>query len=307
MGTQIVKTGNIGRLLLTGILWGISVWAWAQPDASLRQELTGRIKECRAQVGIALVVNGKDTLTLHNGVAYPLMSVYKLHQALAVGKYLHERGDTPEKRIPIRKEDLKPDTYSPLRDKYPDGNLSLSVRELLEYTLQWSDNNACDILFAHTGGPAGTDRYLRSLGLKEFEILYTEDEMHQDLDKCYGNWSSPLEMVRLLEMLFTTDLKIGAFQPLIRQTLLTCRTGLNRLPKPLEGTEAQIAHKTGTGDKNAAGAIIGINDAGMVFLPDGRRYTLVVFVKDSWESMEETERIIAEVSEIVYRYVTGKR
>ena len=303
----IEKLLILGRIIFTGVFCGISVWVWAQPDVSLKQELDGRIKDCRAQVGIALVLDGKDTLTFHNEVAYPLMSVYKLHQALAVGKYLHERGETPEKRIPIGKEDLKPDTYSPLRDKYPDGNVSLSVRELLEYTLQWSDNNACDILFAHTGGTVGTDRYIHSLGLKEVEILYTEDEMHQDLDKCYGNWSSPLEMARLLEMLFTVDLKMEDFQPLIRQILSTCRTGLNRLPKPLEGTEAQIAHKTGTGDRNAAGALIGINDAGVVFLPDGRRYTLVVFVKDSLESMEETEQIIADVSEIVYRYVTGKR
>ena len=123
---------------------------------------------------------------------------------MAVGKYLHERGRTSESRIAIGKEDLKPDTYSPLRDKYPDGNVSLSVRELLEYTLQWSDNNACDILFAHTGGTAETDRYIRSLGLKEFAISSTEDEMHRDLDKCYDNWSSPLEMARLLEILFTT-------------------------------------------------------------------------------------------------------
>ncbi|WP_018709496.1 class A beta-lactamase [Phocaeicola barnesiae] len=306
MGIQMIKTRYIGRLFLTGILWGISVWAWAQPDASLRQELANRIKNCRAQVGVALVVDGKDTLTLFNEVPYPLMSVYKLHQAMAVGKYLHERGRTSESRIAIGKEDLKPDTYSPLRDKYPDGNVSLSVRELLEYTLQWSDNNACDILFAHTGGTAGTDRYIRSLGLKEFAISSTEDEMHRDLDKCYDNWSSPLEMARLLEILFTTDLEMGEFQPLIRQILMTCRTGLNRLPKPLESNGAQIAHKTGTGDKNAAGALIGINDAGMVFLPDGRRYTLVVFVKDSWESMEKTEQLIADVSEIVYRYVTGK-
>lgn len=98
---------------------------------------------------------------------------------------------------------------------------------------------------------------------------------------------------------------MGEFQPLIRQILMTCRTGLNRLPKPLESNGAQIAHKTGTGDKNAAGALIGINDAGMVFLPDGRRYTLVVFVKDSWK-VWKTEQLIADVSEIVYRYVTGK-
>ena len=209
MGIQMIKTRYIGRLFLTGILWGISVWAWAQPDASLRQELANRIKNCRAQVGVALVVDGKDTLTLFNEVPYPLMSVYKLHQAMAVGKYLHERGRTSESRIAIGKEDLKPDTYSPLRDKYPDGNVSLSVRELLEYTLQWSDNNACDILFAHTGGTAETDRYIRSLGLKEFAISSTEDEMHRDLDKCYDNWSSPLEMARLLEILFTTDLEMG--------------------------------------------------------------------------------------------------
>ena len=55
MGIQMIKTRCIGRLFLTGILWGISVWAWAQPDASLRQELANRIKNCRAQVGVALV------------------------------------------------------------------------------------------------------------------------------------------------------------------------------------------------------------------------------------------------------------
>ena len=46
MGIQIVRIKSIGRLLLAGVLWGISVWAWAQPDASLRQELaTGCLVE----------------------------------------------------------------------------------------------------------------------------------------------------------------------------------------------------------------------------------------------------------------------
>ena len=121
MGMQIVKSDSIGRLLLAGVLWVISVWAGAQTDVSLlRQELIERVKDCRAQVGIALVVDGKDTLTSHDEVAYPLMSVYKLHQALAVGKYLHERGETPEKRITIRKEDLKPDTKPAFRMVFSD-------------------------------------------------------------------------------------------------------------------------------------------------------------------------------------------
>ena len=51
MGIQMIKTRCIGRLFLTGILWGISVWAWAQPDASLRQELANRIKNIRLGMG----------------------------------------------------------------------------------------------------------------------------------------------------------------------------------------------------------------------------------------------------------------
>ena len=56
-------------------------------------------------------------------------------------------------------------------------------------------------------------------------------------------------------------------------------------------------------DRNSTGALIGTNDIGFVQLPDGRHYTIAVFVKDSQESLQETERIIAEASDIVYRYM----
>ena len=46
-----------------------------------------------------------------------------------------------------------------------------------------------------------------------------------------------------------------------------------------------------------------VNDIGIVELPGGITYTLAVFVKDSSESPETTESIIAGVSKIVYDYV----
>ena len=82
-----------------------------------------------------------------------------------------------------------------------------------------------------------------------------------------------------------------------------CNTGPERLPKPLAATGAVIGHKTGSGDRNSTGALIGTNDIGFVQLPDGQHYTIAVFVKDSQESLQETERIIAEASDIVYRYM----
>ena len=39
------------------------------------------------------------------------------------------------------------------------------------------------------------------------------------------------------------------------------------------------------------------------FLPDGTRYTIAIFIKNSAENPETNARIIADISETVYRYV----
>ena len=98
--------------------------------------------------------------------------------------------------LPIRESDLLPDTYSPLRHAYPQGGIEMSIGELLVYTLQLSDNNACDLLFRYIGGPTAADRYIRTLGIEGFAVEATEEEMHRDLTACYRNWSHPLDAAR---------------------------------------------------------------------------------------------------------------
>lgn len=274
--------------------------------SSLESKIQDYTKGIKAEIGVAVIIDGKDTLTVNNDNRYPLMSVFKLHQALSVGNRLNAQSITPEKNIFVTKDDLKENTYSPLRDKYLDGEINISIDKLLDYTLKLSDNNACDILFKYISDTKETDNYIRGLGIEEFSISQTEDDMHKDLKNSYKNWSTPLEMSRLMEILFTKDMNIGNYQNIIKEKLLSCRTGENRLPYPLKGTKAQIAHKTGTGDTNGDGAIIGINDAGYVLLPDGRRYAITVFVKNSYETFERTEQIIADISQMVYNYMISR-
>lgn len=117
-------------------------------DKQLKEVIAGQ----KAQIGIAVIINGKDTITLNNDVRYPMMSVFKFHQALSVVHYLEQKKLPLTTSVYIRKCDLHPNTYSPLRDKYPQGDINMTVKDLLTYTLQLSDNNACDILFDFTGG-----------------------------------------------------------------------------------------------------------------------------------------------------------
>lgn len=272
----------------------------------LEQQLQEAIANKKAQVGIAVILNGQDTITVNNDNRYPMMSVFKLHQALAVADYYQKKGQSFDTPIYIHKTDLKPDTYSPLRDKYPNGEISLSVKELLQYTLHLSDNNACDILFDHTGGTAYADKFIRSLGLQHFSIVAIEDEMHKSESACYQNWSTPLETAKLIELLLTRKLFDDDYQQFIKQTMISCQTGKDRLPLPLKETKAIIGHKTGTGDRNSNGQLIGTNDVGFVRLPDGQRYTIAVLIKDSEESEQATSGIIADISRLVYQYMIGR-
>ncbi|MCM1331896.1 MAG: class A beta-lactamase [Bacteroides sp.] len=268
---------------------------------NLQNALSEYADSCNAEVGIAVIIDGKDTVTVNCDKDYPMMSVFKFPQALAVANYAENHAILLDDSIDIRDGEILPDTYSPMRERYGTGALSLPLHELLAFSLQHSDNNACDILFRLIGGPATAQHYLDSIGITGINIVATEADMHADTGLCYENYANPLAMAGLLEIFSTA---IGWQSPAMHtifNLMTTCATGDDRLAAPLSATNATIGHKTGTGDKNANGEIIGLNDVGFVFLPNGHRYCIAVFIKDSKESPQKTSAMIARISEIVYQ------
>lgn len=119
---------NINKLLFILWLLILPVITLAETN-SLKEQLQGIIGGKKAQIGIAVIINGKDTVTVNNDCRYPMMSVFKLHQALAVADYCQRKGLSFDTSVHIDRAELKTDTYSPLRDKYPQGNIALSIGE----------------------------------------------------------------------------------------------------------------------------------------------------------------------------------
>lgn len=274
----------------------------------LRTELHEFTDTLDAQIGIALLTEEGDSLTLNNHRHYEMMSVFKFHQALAVCDYLYRNKLSLDTILPITIDDLKPDTWSPLRDSYQQegrtGSMDISVRRLLEYTLQQSDNNACDILFDRLVSPAETDAFIRKYGgMEEFGIAHTEAEMQKDHRLSESNWSTPYAAAVLLKRFLETDLIKEPYKTFVKETMIACQTGTARLPAPLLGTQATIGHKTGSGYTTADGRLAATNDLGFITLPDGTRYILAVFVKDSGYSAPQTEMIIGQISQIVFNHL----
>ena len=89
----------------------------------------------------------------------------------------------------------------------------------------------------------------------------------------------------------------------VKQMMETCETGKDRLAKPLRDANIILGHKTGTGFSSPEGRLMAINAVGYVHLPDGRRYSIAVFIENSGYDLPQTEGMIAKISEIVYDYM----
>lgn len=290
------------RLYLFICIFSISVMSFSQVE-SLRDSISRILKGKNATVGVALIVNGEDILKVNNEFHYPTQSVYKFHLALAVLDYLDKNNLSLDHQLYIKKSELLPNTHSPMRDDYPDGNISLSVADILKYTVSKSDNNGCDILFRFVGGPAEVDKYIRSLGMTDFAIAATEEEMHGPWEVQYTNWSTPYTATLVLEKFRTGKILPVAFHDFLWKIMVETTTGGNKI-KALLPENTLVAHKTGSSFRNAAGLNAAENDIAIIQLPDGRYYSLVVFVADSMESSGDNCKIIADISKAVYDYLT---
>ena len=268
----------------------------------LQHDLTSFVEKKDARIGIAVIINGKDTVSVNGSRDFPMMSVFKFPQALAVADYCHKSGIGLTDSIFIKSEEMKEDTWSPMRDQYGVRDIKLPVSELIDFILQQSDNNASDVLFRVIGGTSVADSLMKSLGYSDILISHTEDEMHRDPYLCYLNRTTPIEMARLFDRFYREEMRHDSpFYEFIAASMMSCQTGLDRLPAPLMHTDAMIGHKTGTGDRNSHGRIMAVNDAGYIYLPNKTGYAIAVFVADSAYDMTETSKIIADISEIVFK------
>lgn len=273
----------------------------------LESQLMDIIDDAPGTIGIA-VVSADDTITINNGVHYALMSVIKLHQSLAAAHELSTRNTPLDTLLHIRGDELNPDTWSPMLEDYPPGDLSISAAELIRYALISSDNNASNLLFSHVATPEVTDKYVRSLATDTaFSIRYSEAEMQADNELSYLNFSTSLSAALLIKQVFTAEILPPAYLSFIRKALTEVTTGQDRIGKPVIGKEDILfAHKTGSGYRNSRGELMAFNDVGYFRMPDGRDYALAVMIRDFAGSEEDAAELMSKISEIVFDYFNDR-
>ena len=288
------------RFFLLLLLAGAAGTLWFVTPHGLERDLCRAVRGVDAEVGIAVVREGRVIASVGGDRPMPAMSTFKFPLALAVATRLDSLGLPLSTQLEVTGDDLWPDTWSPLREVCPAGG-EFTVAELLAYSVAQSDNNVCDLLFRFLGGPETVSRYVARLGVGETEIVADEETMHRHTDNQYLNRTTPLAAVRLLERFRRGELLPDEYGDFLERTMFATTTGPDKLRGLLPAGVA-VAHKTGSSDRTASGVKIADNDIGFVRLPDGREYSIAVFVMDSREDDRTNAAVIARISRLVYDY-----
>ncbi|KQW96153.1 class A beta-lactamase, subclass A2 [Flavobacterium sp. Root420] len=283
----------------------LSFQAFSQTTNDLRQQLNQIIASKNATVGISIKsIEDKDTLSINGNLKAPMMSVFKFHIALTVLNQVDEGKLSLDQKIFIKKKDLHENTWSPMREDYPEGNMDLTLDKLLRYTVSHSDNNGCDLLINLVGGTKVIQKFINKQGIKDFVIKVNEQQM-ETWKNLYVNTTTPLTTTELLEKFYKGEVLKEETTKYLYEIMVETSRGLTWMKAGLpEGTE--LAHRTGISGTNDNNLRVAMNDIGIVKLPNGKHFILSVYLKEITETKEDTEKIIADIAKATWDYFTKK-
>ncbi len=282
------------------------VFSGHSQNSVLKEKIIQIVKSKRATVGVGIMnLENGDTLTLNGSNHFPMQSVYKFHLGLAVLNQVDKGQLSLNQDVFLSKADMIPDLYSPLREKYPEGNLNLPLKEILKYTVSQSDNVGCDVLFKLIGGTEKANDYIHEIGIKEVAILDPEVRIQNDWSLQYKNYTTPFAAVQLLQKFYKQKILSKSSQDFMCKVMFETTTGPNKI-KGLLPSKAKVAHKTGFSGKNKEGLTGATNDIGIITLPNSKQFALAVFVSNSMEDETTNDKIIAEIALAAWDYYWGK-
>ena len=293
--------------LISSILFSIFITsAFAQTD-SLRNRIKKIITTKKADIGVAIYgFENKDTLSINGNKHFPMQSVFKFHIALAVLNEVDKGRLSLDQEVYIKHSDLLLKIWSPLREDFPNGDIKLRLSEILSYTVSKSDNNGCDILLRLIGGVKTVQNYIDSLGLKDFSIQASEEEMAKEWNVQFSNWTTPISSLQLLKKFYDRKILSKTSCDYLWKILVETSTGVHRIKGQLP-PNTQVAHKTGTSDTNKEGLTAAVNDIGIVTLPNGKHFAICVFVSNTLENIETNEKIIADITKLYWDYLANEK
>ncbi|MEG5057570.1 serine hydrolase [Microcoleus sp. A2-C5] len=163
-----------------------------------------------------------------------------------------------------------------------------SALEVARKMIVISDNTATNMMIELLGGAEVLNQQFANWGLRATVLRNKLPDLEGT------NTTSPKDLINIIAQIDRGNLVSVKSRDRILQIMRQTKND-SLLPRGL-GEGAVIAHKTGNINTMLA-------DAGMVDLPNGKRYLVAVMVKHPAETEKPAQTLIRDISKMTYRYL----
>ncbi|MFD8582115.1 class A beta-lactamase [Streptomyces californicus] len=241
-----------------------------------------------ARLGVYAIDTGTGREVVHNDRArFAYNSTFKALQAgVVLGKYSL---DGLDQRVTYTRKDLV--ANSPVTEKHVDTGMTL--KELCDASVRYSDNTAANLLFDHVGGPRGLDASLEKLGDDVTRMDRVEPELSRWVPGEKRDTSTPRALAGDLRAFV-----LGGALPAPEREQLTTWLRTNTTGDAV--IRAGVPKNWVVGDKTGTGSYYGArNDIAVVWPPDSSPIVIAILSNRATKDAEPSDELIAEAASVV--------
>ncbi len=284
-----------GALVAAGALMATGVpLAWAEDD-----ELSRALEDTEARLGARLGASILDTETGNlwqhrNGERFPLNSTFKTLASAAVLARVDAGEEDLERRITFAESDLV--DWSPVTEKHV-GDEGMTLGELCQAALQWSDNSAANLVLDAIGGPQGLTEYMRTLGDDVTRLDRWETELNEGTPGDPRDTSTPEAMCQSLQKILLGDALSAESRQQLEDWMLGDKVADDLLRAAIP-QDWRIADKTGAGGYGSRNIIA------VIWPPQRQPVIAAIYLTETEASMEESNAAIADIGRALVQVIT---
>ncbi|TKI56984.1 BBI family class A beta-lactamase [Brevibacillus antibioticus] len=265
------------------------------PASAMDQKFAALENKFDARLGVYAIDTETDlAVAYREDERFAFASTYK---ALAAGAILHQKPlEELEKVITYTKDDLV--TYSPITEKHVATGMTL--REVADAAVRYSDNTAGNLLFKELGGPKGFESALRQMGDLVTTSERYETELNEAKPEDIRDTSTPKALATSLRTYTVGDVLSSDKQKILIEWLQGNTTGAKLI-------RSGVPKGWKVGDKTGAASYGTRNDIGIIWPPNKKPIVIAVLSSRDKQDATYDDVLIAEATRIAVDALTAAK
>ncbi len=237
------------------------------------------------KIGVyAIDTNNGNSFSYRHDERFPFQSTVKMIVAAAALKNIEA-----DERIKISSDDIV--FWSPILRLNLDRGY-MTIKELAEAAMSYSDNAATNILITRLGGTKKINEFAKSIGNTSFYLENLEPNLNADPNNIHDS-STPKDMAQSVQKLLIENNILGQEnQHILKTWMINNTTGYKKIRYGLP-LAWSAAEKTGGGSGTS-------HDIGIVWSPACKPIVLAIYTFSSKkDNAQQVDKAIAETTKFI--------